>query len=224
MTVGPTSCQGPGKQEGTATAEPAGRFDGWQLSASYGQFWSHLKFDGGGQPDLRQQVVTGAVGYRVRDDMELRLSAGAIVEGSFGKPGQRQDLTPGWVISLQLVKQWISEDGFVPYLLTGFSLSSSMTKALNDDDAADRLVGSDFRFTLIVGYTFFDRWRLYLAPRGFGGPIFWIREDETLRGSDRYFFQAAGGTSITLPGNVVIFVEGSPGGEQAVVGGLAVVL
>ena len=79
----------------------------------------------------------------------------------------------------------------------------------------------DVQLGLTVGYTLFDVWRLYLAPRVFGGPIFIDAPAERIQGRDRYFVQAGMGMGFILPKGITLYIDGSPAGQQSVSAGLA---
>jgi hypothetical protein len=194
----------------------------WQVGASYAQFWSHLHFDGGIEPTLRQHTVVGSVGYYFSNGWSAVLSGGAILGGEMYGDGQSLDLNPGWLVSLSCAKRWIDEDGWIPFFSTGIAVSVSGSHLSEPGQDKERLFGTDVRLSLVVGYTFFDFWRVYLAPRAFGGPIFWFKDGQRLQGRDRYFFEAGMGMSFLLPAGITIFIDGSPAGEQAVSAGLAV--
>lgn len=78
----------------------------------------------------------------------------------------------------------------------------------------------DARFGASVGKTFGGWFAPYASVKLFGGPIFWTQGEETAVGSDQFHVQGSLGAVFVLPSTVDLFVEGSPGGEQAAFAGV----
>lgn len=216
--VGPTGCNRPAPK-GEHDVQEEG--SAWQIAASYGQTWSHLHFDDDYEPVFNQHAVVASGGYFFPNGWNLSLSAGAILGGEITGDGERYDIRPGAVVSFRVGWRWLAEDGAVPFLNSSVALSFSYSSSEDSVGETDTIIATDARFALTVGYTLFDVWQLYLSPRGFGGPIFWRHGGESVRGRDRYFFQAGLGTAILLPAGFTVFADGSFLGEQAVSAGAA---
>jgi hypothetical protein len=193
----------------------------WQVSASYGQFWSHLHFTDGYEPTLNEQTVVGSAAYFWKNGWSLSLSTGAIVDGTITGTGPDYEIYPGWLVSARVAKEVLAERGAIPFIQVGMALSVSRVLAHREGQGTHPMWASDVQISATVGYTLFGFWRLYLAPRAFGGPVFLEHDGATVRGRDRYFFMAGMGMAFLLPAGFTIFVDGSPLGEQAISAGLA---
>ena len=192
------------------------------MSAAYGQYWAYLHFSDGWEPTLNEQTVVASAAHFWRSGWSLSLSAGAIVTGTIDGAGKPYEVYPGWLLSLRVGKEVLSERGAVPFIHIGLALSFSRVLAHADGQGTTEVWASDAQFSMVVGYTLFGFWRPYLAPRVFGGPIFMEHDGQRVRGRDRYFFMAGVGMAFLLPAGFTIFVDGSPLGERAISGGLAV--
>ena len=219
--VGPTGCNAPKKSDATSASSADERIRGIQMAAGYGRFWSHLKFEDDSKPTLTEQSVVGQLGYFFTKDLSLTAVGGAILSGTMKTDGPNLEVGTGFVVSMRVSWQFLDQKAFRPFLSASMTASYSRAPF---EDAADRkgtLWGTDVRFGLTAGYTFFGWWTVYLSPRVFGGPVF-IDDGETkLQGRDRYFIQAGMGTAFLLPKGFTVYVDGSPAGEQAVSAGLA---
>jgi hypothetical protein len=192
------------------------------VSAAYGQFWEFLHFTDGFEPMLNQQTVVATAGHYWKNGWNLSLSGGAIVAGRLEGAGEKYVVDPGWLASIRAGVELVHERGAIPFLELGLALSVSRATIRGEGQGTHALWATDAQLSLVVGYTLFDFWRLYLAPRAFGGPIFTDHDGAQVRGRDRYFFMAGLGTAFLLPAGITIFVDGSPLGERAITGGLAV--
>jgi hypothetical protein len=192
------------------------------VSVGYGQYWEYLHFTDGYEPTLNEQTVVGSAAYFWKSGWSLSLSAGAIVDGTIKGAGPDYEIYPGWLLSARVAKEVLSEHGAVPFIDLGLALSFSRVLAHAEGTGTTTMWASDAQFSVVVGYTLFGFWRLYLAPRAFGGPIFMEHDGKQVRGRDRYFVMAGLGMAFLLPAGFTIFVDGSPLGERAISGGLAV--
>ena len=172
----------------------------WQLAASYGQFWSHLQFDDGMEPTLNQQTVVGSAGRLFTRGGGLFVSGGAILGGSVEGGGEEYDVHPGWLASVRYETPLVRERGAIPFLQFSVALSLSKTKIEDTEEHEVDFMAFDVRIGCALGYTFFQIWQLYLAPRVFAGPVFWDKPEGQTQGRDRYFFEAGLGTTVLLPG------------------------
>jgi hypothetical protein len=191
------------------------------VSAAYGVFWSSLHFTDGFEPTLNQQTVVVSAAHLWKNGWNMSLSGGAIVAGSLEGKGQSYAVDPGWLASVRVGVEVVHERGAIPFLQLGLALSVSRATTHGEGQGTHALWASDAQLSVAAGYTLFDFWRLYLAPRAFGGPIFMHHDGASVRGRDRYFFMAGMGTAFLLPAGFTIFVDGSPLGERAITGGLA---
>ena len=53
--------------------------------------------------ELSEQMVSVAVGYRIAEAFDLRLTVGAILDGEVGTASESFDLTSGWLAALDAV-------------------------------------------------------------------------------------------------------------------------
>ncbi len=214
--VGPTGCNAPKSDEpGTEGSR------GVQVSAGYGRFWSHLHFEGGADPTLVQQTAVAQVGYFFSDRLSLSLAGGTVTNGEMYGDGLDLEVGTGFLLSLRLTWQLLEEKGPRPFLSISFAASYSRSPFEDTDRIRGHLWATDVQLGLTVGYTLFDVWRLYLAPRVFGGPIFIDAPAERIQGRDRYFVQAGMGMGFILPKGITLYIDGSPAGQQSVSAGLA---
>ena len=220
--VGPTGCNAPASAEAETPEAASSPIRGLQVAAGYGRFWSHLKFKDGTRPTLSEQSVVGQLGYFFTPALSLTATGGGILSGEMTEDGLNLDVGTGFVVSLQVVWQFLTEKGARPFMSASFT--ASFSRASFEDRAIERnghIWGTDARFGLTVGYTFFNWWRIYLSPRVFGGPVFIDDGDTRLQGSDRYFVQAGMGMGFLLPKGITLYVDGSPAGEQSISAGIA---
>lgn len=193
------------------------------VGASVGWFRSHMRFKGGHRPDFNQGSVAATAIRMWSNGYSLGLSAGAALGGYALEGDTRYVMEPGWMVSIRGGKLVLQEDGAVPFVDLSLAITFSMSSISGGDLPEGRLIASDVRFTAAIGYTFGGVWRVNLSPKVFGGPVFWERDGENVQGSDRYFFQAGISSAIILPGGWLVFVDGSPLGEQAISGGIAAI-
>lgn len=219
--AGPAGCSaGKGDEARDDSSDKGGA---WLVGASTGWFRSHLRFDGGHRPDFNQGSVAATGVYLWPNGYSLGIAAGAALGGFAVEGDTRYTLEPGWMVSVRGGKLVVEERGAVPFVDLSLTLTFSMSSVSGGGLPTGRLIASDARFSAAIGYTFGGIWRVNISPKIFGGPIFWERDGENIRGSDRYFFQAGIASSVLLPGGWMIFVEGSPLGEQTISGGIAAV-
>lgn len=218
--AGPTGCNAPSQKAENQNSDASSQ-RGVQISAGYGHFWSHLHFEGGTEPTLTQQTVVGQLSYFFSDRIHLTLGGGGVLSGNLKGDGHNLDVGPGFLLSLRLAWQVLQEKGARPFLSLSIAFSYSRSKFDGTDTYGGHIWGTDARFALTVGYTFFEFWRVYLSPRVFGGPVFIDDGTDRIQGRDRYFVQAGMGMGFLLPKGFTIYIDGSPAGEQALSAGLA---
>jgi hypothetical protein len=171
---------------------------------------------------VNQQSVIGFAEYFWQNGFSLHLGGGAVIEGDIEGNGATYPIEPGWLVSVRVDKQLVRERFIIPFISLSLALSFSKATVTGGDPSSARWIATDARLGVALGYTLFNFWQIYLAPKVFGGPIYWERKGDWQRGRDRYFFQAGVGTAFLLPAGITIFAYGSPLGEQAISAGVAV--
>jgi hypothetical protein len=173
---------------------------------------------------LRRRALSAAFEMRLADAWTLSAGAGASLGGYLTVNGLRHDLEPGPVGSLAGAYRILDgREEHLPFLLFGVAFSGSTVVSEASDASATRarLTALDFRASLTVGKVFLDALAPYATVRGFGGPIFWELDGQTVGGTDQYHFQVGAGAIVTA-GIIDAFVEVIPLGERAVTVGGAV--
>lgn len=186
---------------------------------------SYLSFEGRDDATFdRWAWVAGSDLYFGR--FTLSLSAGGLLDAAIdtevdGFQTQRavHALEPGWLASAGLSWRVLDDKAALPYIVLTASIGGAHAATRLRDERGD-YIGLDFRFGATLGKTFFGWFSPYTALRVFGGPIFWVTEEETKLGTDKFHFQAGLGAVFILPENVDLFIEGQPGAEQGAFGGV----
>jgi hypothetical protein len=192
-----------------------------RLAAFSGAYWSYLHLAGNIEPILYQYSAGAEIAWLRHGTTSYGLDAGVVLGGRFSYAGTVIDLDKGFVVSVIGMRDLLMQKGARPFGVLTFSVSASRTAGRKIGDTTSTFVGTDARVGFTVGYTLWHTVQVYLSPKVFGGPFFWMRGNETIRGNDRYFVQTGLGLSALLPAGFALFVNGSPLGEQVVSGGLA---
>lgn len=190
---------------------------------SYAQTTSHLRFDDKSNADLHQKTLLASLGLNFGGGWSMAVAAGAVLTGDMLNVGRRWNVEPGWTVGVSGNKRWLDADGGVPFIHTAVTLAAvGMHTSERGGDARGSLIALDFRIGLTVGWTLWDVWSPYLAVRTFGGPAHWDRDGDSRSGTDRFHFVAAVGSTIALPGGVLIFGEYIPIFESGFSAGVGV--
>lgn len=192
-----------------------------QASMMYNWFQSYLKFTDGTLPVLNQQAVAADLSWHLVNRSSFGISAGAVLGGQFSHHDTSITLKYGPIVSFKYSRILMTEYSYIPFVVAAVSGAFSYTTAEATAIGSNSFVASDARLSLTVGYTFFERLQVYLSPKLFGGPIFHFADRNAIRGSDRHFFQAGMGLTVILPGEFMLFVNGSPLGERTLGGGVS---
>ncbi len=210
----------PGNAKGAGNP---GTWGGWQIALMHGRSWSHLHFGDGSEPVMDHQIGLVTLGYHFAKGIGLGVGLGGVHSGTLRGDGMDLELDPGWLVTARFSWQALAEKGARPFVVLSVSLgvTGSGIARSGGSPAGGSVLGTDLRLDLTAGYTIARRLRLYVSPRVFGGPIFILRGGTRNQGRDRFFFQVGLGAAILLPAGITVFFEGSPGGEQAISGGVA---
>lgn len=186
---------------------------------------SHLSFDG------QDDATFDRWGWVAGSDLfvgkfTISLAAGGLVDATidtevdgFQTQHAVYDMEPGWLASAGLSWRVLEDREAFPYIVLSASIGGAGAATRLRDERGD-YIGLDFRFGATLGKTFFGWFSPYAALRVFGGPIFWITDEETKFGTDRFHFQGGLGAVFILPENLDLFIEGQPGAEQGAFGGI----
>ncbi len=216
MPVGSIGCRNAvvaDSLEGSKTA--------FQASLMFNWFRSYLSFTDGTRPVLTQEAVAAEISWYFANRRSFGIGAGTVTGGQFSYSGTSIGLKPGPVLSFKGAGVLLKEFRYTPFVVGAVSVSMAWMPTNTPADRHDSFFASDVRLSLTAGYTVMRRLQLYLAPKVFGGPIFHFTKGNVARGNDRYFFQAGMGMTAILPGEFMLFVNGSPLGEQMLGGGVA---
>ncbi len=184
-----------------------------------GLFQSDLTFDNDVEPEIAQQMVLAAGGYRFANGYSVRAAAGAILGGTLEHQGRTHDVDPGWALTAALSRNWSFGERFFATASLTAGVSSTTTREREPGGAMGEeidLRALDFRLGGVVGVTVAERFSPYLLARGFGGPVMWQLDGEDVTGSDQYHYQVGAGASVALPWSLSLLVDASVLGERAV--------
>lgn len=219
--VGPTgailSCTG---EEGDAVVEPPK----FRVAASMTWSATRLAFSGDDSfdADSRRRAAAASFEWRVLDGLTLTAGAGAAIDGRLTVDGVRSDLRAGPLGTLGVAYRIVEGEGWVPFVLAGGTLSASSvpTHTRFDDGRSEhaRLSAIDMRASITVGEVFANTLVPYVVARGFGGPIFWTRDEADVLGTDKFHYQLGGGLLVTA-GWLDAYLELVPLGERAAIFG-----
>jgi hypothetical protein len=202
------------EEEGQAPSPPRGRV---ALAGGYSRA-SLLFFDGETEALVEYgSVVTTQDIYLGR--FTFSMGAGSLLTGALHSGGESFELGPGWLGSVGLSWRVVEQTDVIPYVVLSTTLSALGTRTRTSTTRGD-YYGIDFRFGAVVGKTFANVVSLYAAGRVYGGPVLWLEGDETRVGTDKFHVQGSGGAVFLVSPNVDLFLEGSPGGEQTLFGGV----
>lgn len=159
-----------------------------------------------------EELAVGVSLERTLGRLTVQGAGAAVLTGTARPAGAAElRLGPGGSASGAVSYAALLQDGAVPFLVVGGSLSGSGVAS-----PVGALVALDLRVSVLAGYTLFERLTLYAAGRVFGGPAFF----RAASGGDASHYQVGGGALVRLPGAVDLSVEVMPLGEQRLVAAL----
>jgi hypothetical protein len=210
-------CQQPGQPE----AQPRP----WQVGFTGTWFDTQLFFEELEDVWLEQ---TGAALWGSRDlgdGWSLRASAGWIATGELVRvePDPSSDtvrtaIRGGWQLGAQASKRWLSARGGRPFLVSSLGLAVGHSW-LEGDELLDRMLATDLRLGLAVGWEVGGFWSPYLSAQVFGGPVFLMEEDQRWMGSDLRHYRASLGSSFFVGDRLSLFVDVAGLGELGLAAG-----
>ncbi|MCC6809398.1 MAG: hypothetical protein IT381_18360 [Deltaproteobacteria bacterium] len=196
---------------------------GLRLSTGFAHSDTGIIFPGGDTIAIERSAASASLEYRVRDDLVLTATGGAVVRGSISG-GVSARVLPGPLVALSLSWRILGAKPTEPLVLFGTTLSFVHHQTEVLFGAREPYTAFDLRVGLIVGKTFWDVFTPYAAFRLFGGPVFYRLGGQALMGGDLYHFQVGAGFSIAIARRLDLFFEGVPLGERALNAGVGVSL
>lgn len=199
------------------TGEPSPA--GWRFSLGYGLLQSTVRF-ADFSVDFRHHAVLAGVTRRLRDDLTVQLAAGALLSGTWNRPGAPGTLQQGPMAHLSATWMALDGAGGWPFVSISAGLSAFAASATGaGNPATERVTAGDLSLSAAVGRSFLGTIAPYAGLRLFGGPVTWTLAGQERTGSDRYHFQVALGLAAALPAGLDLVVEGSPLGQRSLSAG-----
>lgn len=174
---------------------------------------THIVFDDNKTFELTEQAATATAGYSAPSGWSYRGSLGVLVDGGLS-PGA-YDFDPGFVVAAGVARQWSLGDG--KWFVNGSAgLSVARASTHMAGSSADKpFTAGDARVGAMFGRTLWKIWNPYLLGRGFGGPVWWTVDGNSVTGTDTRHFQLGAGLSVATAIGLTISVDISALGEQA---------
>lgn len=199
-----------------ATGEPTP----WSVAIAYGQFSSDLVFDDWLDVEIDQQMVVASVHHAFEAGWRLGGAVGSTVAGSLRGPDHDLSFEPGFVATVQASVTFMEAEGWYPFLESSLTLGVSYATLRDGAGVSESWLALDIRLGATAGWRIYDVWVPYVAVRFFGGPVFWQDAGTDRLGTDRYHYQLAVGSTVSLWG-LDLFVEwGLPVGESGLSAGV----
>lgn len=210
--VGPTGC--------TATAEDPRP---WTIGLSYGFSDTRLVFIGHGRFRAQQWASAASFVAALKNGTVLGASLGGLMGGRLERGDEQWRIEPGVVWSLTAGRRFFGQRPAIPFLLVigTFSGSSARTRQLSSGETTP-LHAFDGKLDLSMGWTLGEAFSPYLAIRGFGGPVLWRIDDESVFGGDLYHVSLAVGFNLSLANRVALYFDGAFLGLRSLGGGASV--
>jgi hypothetical protein len=149
----------------------------------------------------------------------LRVSAGAVLDGTLTTAGRTFDVRPGVVAAVSLSKQWMRGAWFATGTV-GAGVSRTSTLEMQTGAASQTLVATDLlRLGATVGRTFGSdgpTFSPYLMARGFVGPVSWNFNAADVTGSDTHKYALGAGASFATKSDFALLADVSAVGERSV--------
>lgn len=169
---------------------------------------------------MHQKATIAEVTYQFSEKFIGGLAIGAIIDGTFKESIYQSDIQRGGLLSVKVMWVRTFKNPTLPFIVTSISFTASNVST-KSQSMYTNFIGTDLRLGATIGYTIKKVLQVYISPKVFGGPIFYQSNTDKLQGRDLYFFQAGLGSSLFLPKDFTLFVNGSVAGEQAISFGIA---
>jgi len=207
-----TLADAPGAKANAKSLLPRAR-----LFASYAYTSTTILFGGDRRADLTRHAGFVGTEVPVMRRLGLRFGAGGLGGGELVLgDGRRADLGPGVSAFFGAVATIVDEKPDVPFVQLGATLSMSRAATRGPGPTeGPSFTAFDLRAAATVGKTMFRMLVPFVTLRAFGGPIYYRIDNDSVRGTDLYKYQVAGGLAFSLPSRLFdVFVEGVPLGES----------
>lgn len=189
---------------------------GWRFSLGYGLLQSSIRFTGF-SADFSHHSVMAGVSRRLRDDLTVQLSAGALLSGTWNLPGAPGTLRTGPMAQLGATWMALPGGGGWPFVALSAGLSAFTAGVSGAGNGGiESVTAGDLSLSATVGTALWGTVAPYLGARVFGGPVQWKLAGQKRSGEDAHHYQVALGVAAALPAGLDLLVEGSPLGQKSV--------
>lgn len=145
---------------------------------------------------------------------------GSVIDGALTTGGRRYEVSPGILAAVGAARQWARGRWFVT--ATG-TLAMSRSSTASTDDIRVALTAGDIRGGVMAGRTF-GPVSPYVLVRGFGGPVSWTLDNESITGTDHYKYQLGAGITAATERGVSVVIDASLVGERSLSAGVSLPL
>jgi hypothetical protein len=194
----------------------------WAIGVSGLYTSTRLRFSDSLRTDQVRYASLATIGYLPSPKLVLQLSAGAAFGGSLQAPNGEHQFSPGPTGAFG-VGYRAFDNGRYFLLLTG-SLSFAHARTQLQEEPKEAYTALDLRLGAEAGVQLANLFRPYAVLRGFGGPVFWHYESESVTGNDVHRYQVGAGLGVRISSSLSLTAEGIPLGERAVSLGVGLVL
>jgi hypothetical protein len=196
----------------------------WRVGASYAFTSTAIRFNSDTRFDETRHVVFATVDYRFKPDWAFEIGLGSILGGGLGTGAGEQEFRPGLLAAAGASWRVFAPDGARPFVaLTGqLALAATSTRPSGLASApATGYQAADLRIGAVAGWPLLQVLTPYALARVFGGPVYWTYQGAGVTGTDVHHFQVGAGVLARF-GQLDIFAEGVPLGEQTIAVGAGV--
>lgn len=208
----------------------------WQVGLTGTWFDTQLFFDELNDVGLNQTGASLWGSRSLGDGWSLRATAGWIATGELVRVSpnppfdtSRSTIRGGWQLGAQASKRWLAAQGGRPFITSSLGLAVGRS-LLEGDERVDRMLATDLRLGLAVGWEVAGFWSPYVSAQVFGGPVFLVGErsgpqgDYRSMGSDIRHYRASLGSSFFLGDRLSLFVDVAGLGELGLAAGVSYAL
>ncbi len=193
----------------------------FRVSAGVIESATTIVFSGADEVRLERTAVSAAFEWRLRDDLSLSFSAGAMLRGRMWG-AEQATVQPGALAAVTLSWRIVEPVGQAPLVLWTNTVSFVWHQTLLSSGERVPYTAFDLRTGIVVGKTFWNMFTPYAVARLFGGPVYWRVGGQAAQGTDKFHFQVGAGAVLSLKRIVDLYVEAVPLGELAAVAGAGV--
>jgi hypothetical protein len=187
----------------------------WRVGESYSYTSTGIRFDDV-RPDQTRLANIVTLETMPFPQLDIQLGAGVIDSQVMMTPGARYNSPDlGVVMVLGGSYRLLDAKGARPFVLAtvGLTMSSTRTEMEGGAQTRAQYTAFDARGGGAVGWNIAHVLTPYVLGRVFGGPVYWMYQNQKETGTDVYHYQLGGGLGIQLRNGFDIFAEGVPLGE-----------